>query len=61
MHDLFLKVADEVGDLLIHCRYGCKPKEDCLGEYEVDPGGKNVQCCYCTHFCLWVMSIILHP
>jgi len=34
-----LAIADQVGELLIHCRYGCKPAQDCPGEYEVDSTG----------------------
>lgn len=34
-----LAIADQVGELLVHCRYGCKPVQDCPGEYEVDPTG----------------------
>ena len=33
------QIADQVGELLIHCRYGCKPAQDCPGEYEVDSTG----------------------
>jgi E3 ubiquitin-protein ligase TRAF7 len=33
-----LAVAEEVGELLIHCRYGCKTAQH-LGTFEVDPNG----------------------
>jgi E3 ubiquitin-protein ligase TRAF7 len=35
-----LAIADQVGELLIHCRYGSKPREDSTEEYEVDPEGE---------------------
>jgi E3 ubiquitin-protein ligase TRAF7 len=34
-----LAIVDQVGELLIHCRYGTKPIEDDADEYEVDPDG----------------------
>lgn len=34
-----LAIADQVGELMIHCRYGCKPVSDCPGEYEVESTG----------------------
>ena len=36
------QIADQVGELLIHCRYGTKPIEDDADEYEVDPDGEWV-------------------
>ena len=33
-----LQIADQVGELLIHCRYGCKMGHS-PGEFEVDPSG----------------------
>ena len=38
----FAQIADQVGELLIHCRYGTKPIEDDADEYEVDPDGEWV-------------------
>ncbi len=35
-----VQIADQVGELMIRCRYGCKPIPDCPGEYEVDTTGK---------------------
>ena len=37
-HSLF-QVAEQVGELMIHCRYGCKPAQDGSGAYEIDPSG----------------------
>nr|XP_054763208.1 E3 ubiquitin-protein ligase TRAF7-like isoform X2 [Lytechinus pictus] len=34
-----IAVNEQVGELLIHCKYGCKPSQINLGEYEVDPEG----------------------
>ncbi|XP_064406135.1 E3 ubiquitin-protein ligase TRAF7-like [Halichondria panicea] len=34
-----LAIADQVGELLIHCRYGCKPSQEIPGGYEVDTSG----------------------
>ena len=34
-----LAVSEQVGALYIHCRYGCKPKYDRSGQYEVNPTG----------------------
>ena len=34
---LCLQVAEEVGELKVHCRYGCKLKEGSHVEYEADP------------------------
>ena len=34
-------MADQVGELTIHCCYGCQPKPDSLGEYEVNPSGDH--------------------
>ncbi|KAL5484120.1 hypothetical protein EMCRGX_G020568 [Ephydatia muelleri] len=34
-----LTVAEQVGDLTIHCQYGCKLKQDDSGQYEIDPEG----------------------
>ena len=38
---LWFQVAEQVGELLIHCRYGCKLIPDGMGEYEVDSSGKK--------------------
>ncbi len=40
------QIADQVGELLIHCRYGCKMRHDNPGEFEVDPSGT----CTCTTY-----------
>ena len=40
------QVAEEVGELLIHCRYGCKTAQH-LGTFEVDPNGAYVCQCVC--------------
>lgn len=37
-----LAVAEQVGELMIHCRYGCKPAQDGSGAYEIDPSGCSV-------------------
>eukprot|EP00731_Ephydatia_muelleri_P029360 Em0020g1004a len=34
-----LAVSDQVGELLIHCRYGCRPVQNFPGLYEFDPTG----------------------
>lgn len=34
-----LTVAEQIGDLTIHCQYGCKLKQDGSGQYEADPEG----------------------
>ena len=34
-----LQVAEQVGELLVHCRYGCQPKPDMPEEYEVASSG----------------------
>ncbi|XP_065899712.1 E3 ubiquitin-protein ligase TRAF7-like isoform X1 [Dysidea avara] len=34
-----IAVADQVGELSIHCCYGCRPKSDNSGDYEVNPSG----------------------
>ncbi|XP_065899711.1 E3 ubiquitin-protein ligase TRAF7-like [Dysidea avara] len=34
-----IAVADQVGELSIHCCYGCRPKPDNSGVYEVNPSG----------------------
>ena len=44
----WLQIADQVGELLIHCRYGCKPSQERPGEYEVDPSGECVCVCVCV-------------
>lgn len=36
------QIADQVGELLIHCRYGCKQREEDAEEYDVDPEGELV-------------------
>ena len=38
-HSSPVQVADEVGDLEIHCRYGCKPRDGFPGEYEHNQQG----------------------
>lgn len=35
-----MQVAEQVGELMIHCRYGCKPAADVSGKYVVDPSGE---------------------
>ena len=51
-----LQIADQVGELLIHCRYGCKAMLDCPGEYEVAPsgegGGEDLALIPFTPFCV---------
>ena len=39
------QIADQVGELLIHCRYGCKAQADNSEEYEVDPEGEYLMSC----------------
>lgn len=34
-----VQVAEQVGEVLVHCRYGCQPKPDAPDEYEVASGG----------------------
>ena len=43
------QVAEEVGELLIHCRYGCRAGEH-QGTFEVDPNGVYV--CVCVSVCV---------
>lgn len=38
------QVAEEVGELKVHCYYGCKLKDPSTGEYEVDPQGTRDIC-----------------
>lgn len=33
------QLAEQVGEMLVHCRYGCQPKPDAPDEYEVAPSG----------------------
>jgi E3 ubiquitin-protein ligase TRAF7 len=44
-----LAVAEEVGELLIHCQYGCRAGEH-QGTFEVDPNGAYV--CVCVSVCV---------
>ncbi len=37
----WLQIADQVGELLIHCRYGCKPSQENVGSYEIDTTGSQ--------------------
>ena len=39
------QIADQVGELLIHCRYGCKAQADNSEEYEVEPEGEYLMSC----------------
>ena len=39
-----VQVAEEVGEILIHCRYGCRAGE----KLEVDPNGVCVCVCVCV-------------
>ncbi len=48
----FVQIADQVGELLIHCRYGCKMRHDNRGEFEVDPSGT---CTLCNRPCLFTL------
>ena len=45
------KVAEEVGELLIHCRFGCKASER-PGTFEADPNGITVFTSVCVHVCV---------
>ena len=55
----FVQVAEEVGELQVHCCYGCKLKDANTGECEVDEEGELCVCvcvCVCVHtrVCLFV-------
>ena len=39
VHSVAMQVSDQVGELLIHCRYGCRPVQNFPGLYEFDPTG----------------------
>ena len=43
-----VKVAEEVGDLKVHCCNGCIVKDQTSGDFEVDPQGTyNIIVCVC--------------
>ena len=44
------QVAEEVGELLVHCRYGCRAGER-PRTFEVDPNGAYVR--MCVRVCVW--------
>ena len=36
------QVFEQIGELLIHCKYGCMPSTSEEGKYEVNSAGKNL-------------------
>ena len=54
---MHLQVADEVGELLVHCRYGCRATQS-PGTYEVDPNGADIHCTLIStgvSMCLYIL------
>lgn len=45
---------EEIGEMVIHCCYGCRPVKGSSDEFEVDPSGKMLKVCTLRT----VMSII---
>ena len=45
-HSVAMQVSDQVGELLIHCRYGCRSVQNFPGLYEFDTTGACVICVF---------------
>ena len=52
------QVAEEVGELLVHCRYGCRAGER-PGTFEVDPNGAYVCQCVCVAWSICEFLVLM--
>ena len=38
-----IQVLEQIGELLVHCKYGCMPSATEEGKYEVNSAGKKLK------------------